>query len=750
MTHSKFSRNAHWLSPRPAERCQSFGSNEWFAFRATLTLDLAFETTPELRIAADSKYDLYVNGVLVVREGGLKRGPTPSGTYYDVLDVRASLRSGSNTLAIILQYFGRQGFSHRDSGTPGLLVDADAGMFSLWRAVRHPCFFDAGYLRDAYRLPENSVGYDARKELGDWTQPEFDDRDWSLAEVTAPAGNGPWGELFQRNFPQWLWAEPKNYIQTREVYSDTGDNSKRIHCDLPHNAQFIPLIHIDAEPGVRITVTVGQDTSRLKSVYITKGGGQRYIFPGWINGETVSYEISSRESRVISVGYMETGYPTAFLGNFDSDCAILDQLWIKSRRTLYVTMRDTFMDCPCRERAQWPGDMVVQLAQVPYCLDRNADSLIQKGLYETFRWQRVDGSLYGPVPEGNWRMELPAQMLSVVSAYGVWTYYMNTGDRRFLETCYAGMKRYIDIWRFQENGLIVYRPDVKGASPKTLDGVEQGIWDWIDWGDKIDCEPALNGWFVLAADGVKRVARELGFEADALEIEAKEIQVREAIRTHYWNAEKGGFISDTFEFRPDDRVQALMVLNGAAEPRNYPALLKVFNSVEEACPYMEKYVLEAMFMIGEPMHALSRMRRRYRSLVNNHNSTLWERWPEVSNHPGTINHSWSGGPLTLMSSVVAGIRPQAPGWGRLIVQPQPGDLNQIHCSLQAPQGMVCFDGELRNSVWQLKLRAPKGCVVAVDLSKMNPLSVPREIIGNGEVHAMTLTLPFASIPAGEF
>ncbi|MFR7465122.1 MAG: hypothetical protein ACLUVG_09725 [Phocaeicola vulgatus] len=30
-------------------------------------------------------------------------------------------------------------------------------------------------------------------------------------------------------------------------------------------------------------------------------------------------------------------------------------MWEKSQRTLYITMRDTYMDCPDRERAQWWG-----------------------------------------------------------------------------------------------------------------------------------------------------------------------------------------------------------------------------------------------------------------------------------------------------------------------------------------------------------------------------------------------------------
>jgi hypothetical protein len=739
-----FNSSIQWLSPAENQRRRRVGSNEWYAFRGRFMAKSCQAEKRELRIAVDSKYDLYINGDLVVREGGLKRGPTPSGTYYDTLDVTDFVREGANTFAILLWYFGRPGFSHNDSGTPGLLVDCDEGEFDAWRAVEHPSYFDAGYVQDAFRLPENSVGYDARQELTGWTSGDFDDSDWPEASPLASLGEMPWGELYRREVPQWFWSEPKEYVATEEHGSRNRDGFRYIRCDLPHNAQFIPTLEIEAKAGIRIAVTTGQDTNCLNSTYLTKDGLQSHVFPGWVNGETVTYKIPSSGVKVGALRYIETGYPAGFSGEFTSDDEILNRLWQKSRRTLYITMRDTFMDCPCRERAQWPGDMVVQLSQVPYCLDRSADLLVHKGLLETFRWQLDNGIIYGPVPAGNWRMELPAQMLSVISRYGIWTYYMNTGDRRLLEDVYPGMKRYLDIWKIKENGVIAYRPEAKGEEPVIVDGVAEGTWDWIDWGHKIDDEPALNGWFVLAADGVKKVARELGLEKDASEIGEKETRVREAIRKHYWNGEKGGFVSPGFEFAPDDRVQALMVLAGVAEPTQYPSLLNVFRTVEEACPYMEKYVLEALFAMGETGDALDRMKRRYYSLVSNENSTLWERWPEASDHPGTINHSWSGGPLTLLSGFVAGIRPLEPGWNQIMIQPRPGSLTRLDCSTKVPQGWIQFRADLVGNAWQIQLNIPEGCGATLDFSSFNPSESLRRLSGEGEELFFTIPLATAS------
>ena len=72
----------------------------WVCFRKTFELaEAPSENT--LRISADSKYRLYVNGEIVVREGQLKRGPNPHDSYIDSLGIK-NLRKGTNTVAVLV------------------------------------------------------------------------------------------------------------------------------------------------------------------------------------------------------------------------------------------------------------------------------------------------------------------------------------------------------------------------------------------------------------------------------------------------------------------------------------------------------------------------------------------------------------------------------------------------------------------------------------------------------------------------
>ncbi len=75
--------------------------NQWIAFRKDISLDEIPASAPA-RIAADSKYWLWVNGEMVVFEGQLKRGPNPHDSYFDVVELAPYLKKGENKIALLV------------------------------------------------------------------------------------------------------------------------------------------------------------------------------------------------------------------------------------------------------------------------------------------------------------------------------------------------------------------------------------------------------------------------------------------------------------------------------------------------------------------------------------------------------------------------------------------------------------------------------------------------------------------------
>ena len=359
---------------------------------------------------------------------------------------------------------------------------------------------------------------------------------------------------------------------------------------------------------------------------------------------------------VLSLEFVESGFDADFTPAIRTGDPFLDRYVDKAKATLYACMRDTYMDCPDRERAQWWGDVVHQLEQTFLCMDTRAHSLARKAVRELAAWQRPDGTLFSPVPAGNWSRELPLQMLASVGPYGFWTYYAYTGDRETLELVYPAARRYVlDVWAMEDTGLVVPR---------------EGEWLWGDWGENKDLTALFDPWYALALDGIAAMAAELGHDADAELARTRRAPMKAAYRERFWRGEGAGFGSEGHDGPPDDRVQAMAVLAGFADPSDRDTLLALLDRERHAGAYMEKYVTEALFELDAEDLALGRFRERFAEMVESDLQTLWEDWTIGGSGGGTVNHGWSGvgdDPLRPLPRRLRGAHPRL--WPRAVRAP---------------------------------------------------------------------------------
>lgn len=134
-------QEANWIT---AEDSTCNERNVWIEFRKDFDLKKKVKKA-EARIAADSKYWLWINGEMAVFEGGLKRGPNRNDSYYDIIDLAPYLKKGKNDIRLLLWYFGKSGFSHNSSGKSGIIFDApEIGLTSdrTWLSQRLDAFPD--------------------------------------------------------------------------------------------------------------------------------------------------------------------------------------------------------------------------------------------------------------------------------------------------------------------------------------------------------------------------------------------------------------------------------------------------------------------------------------------------------------------------------------------------------------------------------------------------------------------------------
>lgn len=675
--NKKFAAQWIWGKDTP----QNNAANTWMIFRKKATLNKRPERA-EAFIAADSKYWLYINGKLAVFEGGLKRGPSRTDTYADKADIAKYLTEGENTIAALVVFFGvREGragerppesYSDNTSGKGGFMFEACLDGEKLvsdgsWRCARH-----AGYIKPAtapnYRLPEPDLNYDAAEALPfeEWFLPEFDDGAWEYAHEMGTPPTPPWNSLWERPIPLWKTGEIVKLPPTNSsVRAEKTNGGTRYILRLPTNLQVTPYFKLCAERAgaiVNIKTPNSDFVDANRARYSTKKGAQEYESLLWLAGWEIIFEFPEG-CEVQELGYRASGYNTEFRGSFVSDDMFLNTLWEKSRDTLYVTMRDGFMDCPDRERASWWGDAVIESEMAYYALDEKAHMLIKKGICNVNEWSR--GGVRVTVPVCREWFELPVQSLAGIT--GDWRHYMYTGDKSVLATTYELNKNYLlASFDMADNGLVKHRG---------------GSWDWADWGENADFSVLDNEWYYAALTCALKAAEALDKSADA-ELFARKRSIEENFDKRFWRGT--AYRSEDVSI-PDDRANAMAVFVGLAGQSRYPSIKNVLQSSKFASPYMEKYVLEALFMMGCAEDAVSRMKERYAGMTESGIPTLWELF---SLDGGSANHAWSGGPLTLMSKYIAGVSPLEAGYEKALVRPQTAGLDKIDAIVPTVKGDI--------------------------------------------------------------
>lgn len=593
-------------------------ANDWVRF----CIDFKTEEIKKsiFNIAAETKYYLYVNGVLTVFDGGLFRESTTGNGYYDSVDITPNLKKGSNSIIIDVWFYGNGGRNNNKLDSAGVIFECESLNLISSKDIKcgtlqayyntegeNPAFLYGGY----------NIGFNALNDT------------IAYENATEHASNGdkPFNQLEKRPIPLFKFSDE---IQCNFTENECGD----IIVKLPYAMHFSPYIKVEANGGEvidirsdRYSVNGGPaDYNKYNGhryEYICKKGIQEYNSYNWIFGEEIILKIP-QSIKILSIGYRESGYDSNIKTNFNAKDSLIEKLLNKCARTLYICMRENFMDCPDRERGQWIGDVSVQAPQVFLCMDDNARMLLKKAIYDFIRLRKGD-ILLGNVPGDN-SQELPAQSLNAISEIGMLaTYYNNTKEIEVLQLAYKPCINYLKLWEIKEDGLISQR---------------EGGWYWFDHGYNVDNKVLENCWYYSALKYALFMAKELKITEDDSFLISRIKSIEDNFNKHFW---KERFYSS--KGFADDRANAMAVLTGLAEKEKYSQLSEVLVSVFNSTTYMEYYILEALCKMGYKEQAYKRMISRYYPLIINENTTLWEDFYLL----GTKNHAWTGSPLTIIN-----------------------------------------------------------------------------------------------------
>ena len=683
--YKKTDWTANWIW---TENC---AEDSYVAFRKTFTLEQAVPTATAFISAAD-KYVLWVNGELVVLDGSLKRGPTPYDSYYDTVEL-TNLKQGENTIALLVAFNGRSGDGsivpvlvdeEGDEYTQaGLIFELDAGGTTIcsdssWKAARHTGYKNRvtagadypGYSQSSM-LAERNVYFDARDDLGDFMAEGYNDSEWEDATPVSKAGDLPFGDLYSAMIQPIRFQDIVDFSNSASYVGTPLTQDTTLVLDLPGNIQFTPYFELEAPAGKKLTLytdtyTDKQELPNFKDTYVTADGAQCYENYPWRSGSKLIIEAEAGVT-FTRLGYRASGFNGEQVGSFTSSDPGLDQLWQESLNTLAICMRDTYMDCPERERGPYMGDASNEIDAALYSYDQGGLDLTKKAILACVAWTRTDGAIPSRAPSVK-PQEIPNQSLIFMTS--VYHYWLHSGDRETAEAYCNAFLNYLRLVEM-ENGLPVYR---------------DGSWTWDDWGDRIDTQLLQTGIYYYALNVTKSLADDLGITEGTEFLAERMDSMRENWRAVYYTEE--GFKSPDSKY-VDDRANAMLALSGLAGEKDWPLITDVIMSTYQASPFIEKYVLEALCVMGRIDLALQRMRDRYAPMLKDEYDTLWETF---DGETGTVNHGWTAAPLYILSKYAAGIRPTQAGFEAYEIAPG-NELDSFHCTVWTPKGEITAELE---------------------------------------------------------
>ena len=701
----------------------------------------------KIRISADSRYKLYINGKLV--EVGPCKGDRQV-WYVDEIDILSYLKKGKNVLAVkVLRY----------------PMEQNKGCFGILR-TEYPGLFVEGHILDdserTYRL-DASEGWVARKDEGfhivsesdlfaplqilentsgalwknGWMEPDYPEDGWDepfmypdMNTAVSP------GNLQIRPIP-FLFRKKRKFekvIQTQDkiIQKDEWEQflDKKTTVMIPANSH----ISVEISAGVEKTGYLhlfmeqgkGANISILQSEAYVLGGergdlkvplkGDREDYKnGFLVGFTDYYQCAGygteerpeiyepfwfRTFRFIRLeiqtynqplilrafDYTETGYPLNVQTKVEASDSRFEKIWEISERTLRCCMHETYEDCPFYEQLQYAMDARTQILYT-YTISGD-DRLARKCMEDFRRSQRYDGLLNCAAPRYDVSVIPGFSIYYILMLYDHMMYF---GDREFLEDHMQTVEGILQFFHRNRDSK-GYVSQIGGLNGKAR------FWSFIDWAVEWErttgIPPAvLKGpvtmeslLYILGLQKASEIAMYLGRKEQAALFKERAENVQEAVRKFCTGT--NGMLQDgpgIEEYSQHTQVFAILTdtVTGNVAKQN----------LKETFIHKEKYPQCSVAMAYYLFRALEK------ADMYELTKSCWDIWQRmIDKHAVTCVedevqersecHAWGALILYELPSVILGVRPAKPGYEEIAVNPVPGYLKSAKGQVITPRGIT--------------------------------------------------------------
>lgn len=687
-----------------------------------------------IHVSADNLYRLFVNGQSVAT------GPArsdPANWNFETLDIAPYLNAGENLLSATVWNFAEDRAYAQTSYETAFIVQGDGPLEKLintgkdWKVTRNKAYRPLPIDRAAmqsYLAVASGEEVDAAAYSWGFEDITTPDQDWEPAKVLwYPAKSRSYGtdgnwHLVPRSIPM-MEERPQVFHSERTGALDSMTGGKSLQASFP--------LQIPARAKLRLLLDQGMLTNAYPWVQVSGGSGatlqwtyaealidqrrqkghrndvagkhilgirDRYKPNGgtsrrWqsLHYRTFRYvelliETKDQPLTIDSLGSIYTGYPFEEKARFQSSDSSLRPIWETGWRTAKLCAMDTYMDCPYYEQLQYVGDTRIQALISLYV--SGDDRLMRKS---------IDDIAHSFIPEGLTQSRYPSRDLQVIPTFSLWwvcmlhDYYRHRTDDAFIQGHLNGVAQVLNWY------------DEKLDSVSGLLG-PLSWWQFVDWSWPWVDSIRVGGVPPGASKGGSSIitlqyAYTLQWAAELMKAYGKPEQAaRYAARARELTGrtyalcfdQVRGLMADVPDKSSFSQHAAILAILTDAIPAAAQAkvLEKILEdpSITQATYYFRFYLFEAMKKTGMGNRFLNSL-EPWQDMLDIGLTTFAEN-PEPTR---SDCHAWSASPVYAMLSITAGIEPAAPGFRKVRIRPNPGQLGYINAAVPLPSGQIALD-----------------------------------------------------------
>ena len=299
------------------------------------------------------------------------------------------------------------------------------------------------------------------------------------------------------------------------------------------------------------------------------------------------------------------------------------------------------------------------------------------------------------------------------SVFMAWSDYLYTGNTELIENYYNDLKAKTLIGLETPEGLISSRTGLQTKS--FLESIHYNgdmLHDIDDWPDaeqgiypsgetdnyeRKDYNTVVNAFYYRALVLMSKISKATNHTDDAAFFEAKAEKVKKKFNEVFFDKVSKIYFDGIGSRHASIQANLFPLAFGLVSDEHKESVVNYVKAKWMACGvYAANYLMEGLYNAEQGGYALELITndsdRGWLNMIRSGATMTTEAW-DLKYDPQDLSwsHAWSASPAHIIPRRIIGIQPAEPGFGKIIVKPQPGDLKWAKMKLPSIHGDILVD-----------------------------------------------------------